>query len=107
MKKGTTATVSYSFRFWGDYSETKRRTERVNAVEHYELIRRKHFVDGMSGRVIAEEFGILASSSRRHLSIRSRPAFGFRCVRSERPLERCPHMGINVNSVLSPRDTAL
>lgn len=27
------------------------------AVEHYELIRRKHFVDGMSGRAIAKELG--------------------------------------------------
>lgn len=26
-------------------------------VEHYELIRRKHFVDGMSGRAIAKELG--------------------------------------------------
>lgn len=29
----------------------------MHAVEHYELIRRKHFVDGMSGRAIAEELG--------------------------------------------------
>jgi len=29
----------------------------VHAVEHYELIRRKHFVDGMSGRAIAKELG--------------------------------------------------
>ena len=29
----------------------------MHAVEHYELIRRKHFVDGMSGREIAEELG--------------------------------------------------
>ena len=29
----------------------------MHAVEHYELIRRKHFVDGMSQRAIAEELG--------------------------------------------------
>ena len=29
----------------------------MHAVEHYELIRRKHFVDGMSGRAIATELG--------------------------------------------------
>ena len=29
----------------------------MHAVEHYELIRRKHFVDGMSGRAIAKELG--------------------------------------------------
>ena len=26
-------------------------------VEHYELIRRKHFIDGMSARTIAQELG--------------------------------------------------
>jgi hypothetical protein len=29
----------------------------VYAVQHYELIRRKHFVDGMSQRAIADELG--------------------------------------------------
>jgi DNA-binding CsgD family transcriptional regulator len=30
---------------------------RMLTVEHYELIRRKHFIDGMSARAIAEELG--------------------------------------------------